>query len=236
MRNNTTTTVPKNTKRKMNHFARNILNATLVCLLATTANAEVLGPASGTEASGIDLEPPVIMHDPIVGSLKANQPLELQVRITDNHGVFSATLFYRDAGAKEYRSLAMRLSETDDNVFVIEIPGQDIHPPKLEYYIQATDVSGNTVLRGGRLFPLSANVEGGFVPLAPTVAGTTADDGSMDKGLKLKNDNKEKYMWAWIAGGALVGALYAASNKDGDTPPSKPGTLTVVIPNPQPTN
>jgi len=199
--------------------------------------AEPLGPTGGNENAGIDLEPPIISHDPISGSLKAHQALELQVRITDDHGVYSATIFYRNEGAKDFHSLAMRLSETDNDVYVIEIPAADINPPKLEYYIQATDVSGNTVLRGGRLFPLSATVESDFIPLAETTALAAENDSS--KGLKLKSESENKYLWAWIAGGALVGALIAANNKGDDgqpqPPPAKPsGTLVVSFPSPTP--
>jgi len=213
------------------------LMALVLAIYVAPLFAEQLGPTADNAGGTIDLEPPVIAHDPISGSLKANQPLVLQVRITDDHGVFSATLFYRNSGAKEFRSLAMRLSETDNDVYVIEIPGQDISPPKLEYYIQATDVSGNTVLRGGRLFPLSAAVESDFIPLAGTTAVAATTDDS--KGLKLNDQSKSKYTWAWIAGGALLGALVAINNgKDdgGGTPPTaKPnGALVITFPNPNP--
>jgi len=216
-----------------------ILTGLLIALIAMPVFAEeVLGPTGG--GSTIDLEPPVISHDPISGALKAQQALELQIRITDDHGVFSATLFYRNEGAKEFRSLAMRLSESQNDVYVIEIPAQDINPPKLEYYIQATDVSGNTVLRGGRLFPLSVAVESDFVPLAATTTAstisTTTEESS--KGLTLTNGSEKKYLWAWIAGGAVLGALIAASGKsDGDSPSTSPKTnssLEIVFPNPTP--
>jgi len=196
--------------------------------------ADGLGPAGNDGQSTIDLEPPVIAHDPISGPLKANQTLDIKVRITDDHGVFSATLFYRTVGAKEFRSLAMRLSENDNSVYEVEIPAADISPPKLEYYIQATDVSGNTVLRGGRLFPLSAAVESDFIPLAPTTAAAGEANDDNTKGLHLTNASSSRKTWLWIAGGALVGALVALSNKDsGDSPAATPkGSLTVNFPNP----
>lgn len=212
-------------------------------LLSPLHADENLGPsASSGGDSNIDLEPPVITHDPITSTLKAHQPLVMQVRITDDHGVFSATLFYRNAGAKEFRSLAMRISETDKDVFVIEIPAEDINPPKLEYYIQATDVSGNTVLRGGRLFPLSVAVESDFVPLAASTALAAAGSaGESNKGLTLNqqssSSSSSKKMWYWIAGGAIIGALVAANSSGGDdTPPAaKPPSGTIIIDYPVPT-
>ena len=68
-----------------------------------------------------------------------NQDLEITARITDDDGIVSTFLLYREAGKNNFTQAVMRLEET---VYVGTIPSEDISTRGLEYYLTATDNAG----------------------------------------------------------------------------------------------
>lgn len=145
-----------------------------------------------------DVSPPKIDHTPIGDTHEKGAPLTIHATISDNTGVKEVTLFYRSKGMTEYRPLTMHLSDQESNRFVATIQASEVTSSKVEYYIQATDTNGNTVLRAGRLFPLSVAIEQSGEQV---IVGDNQQEPDAEK---------SSYTWAWILGGIVVAGIVAA--------------------------
>lgn len=176
-----------------------------------------------------DLIAPEIFHEMKSGTLQAGSTITISAKVTDNVGVKSVNLFYRLKGSQQYqRSDMTRIGDSDQYQTTL---GQEvIAAPGIEYYIEASDLSGNTLQHGFPYSPLALSVS------TAAVAGLDANravvlnsnkqpsDASLDKQAKSKT-------WMWIAGGVAVAAIIAASSKSSD---DGGGTGTVVINGPSP--
>lgn len=175
-------------------------------------------------AADPDMVSPQIDHQTATEFIKGGTAIKIGATVMDNVGVKSVTLFYRTESLINYRTLAMG-PEGGENQFTATIPGDEVVGPRLEYYIQAVDVNGNTVTRGGRYFPLQMTL------ILPTPLKATAESN--------KNKEKKKYTWAWwVGGGLLLGAVALASggggNNGGGVDPAAGPTGTVSFTGPQP--
>ncbi|MCP4406929.1 MAG: hypothetical protein GY807_04060, partial [Gammaproteobacteria bacterium] len=94
-----------------------------------------------------DISVPKIEHEQLSGHQAVGELLELSVKVVDDSGVKKVTLFYRVIGAKQFKRLEM-IAIGGQGVYTTTIPPEDMLAPGLEYYIQAADTAGNTVLRG----------------------------------------------------------------------------------------
>lgn len=95
-----------------------------------------------THTIGVD-EPLWIVHQPIAEA-NSNTTVTLDAMIKHISGVADATVYWREAGATDYASLAM--NDQGDNQWTVDlqIPSGDID---IEYYIEATANSGKTLAR-----------------------------------------------------------------------------------------
>jgi len=87
----------------------------------------------------IDIVAPVITHTPIENS-EANQSIIISANITDNNYVTNAKLFYRKKGENNFISVNMT---ANGDTYNGEIPSSVVTTVGLEYYLTATDSSGN---------------------------------------------------------------------------------------------
>ncbi|MFA6542442.1 MAG: hypothetical protein WCT99_12660 [Bacteroidota bacterium] len=69
------------------------------------------------------------------------QPVMLSAKLEMTSDLERVTLYYRQFGETEYKSLEMQM--TRDSAFV-EIPGKDVSPPFIEVYLSAQTVNGTT--------------------------------------------------------------------------------------------
>jgi hypothetical protein len=176
-----------------------------------------------------DLVAPEVSHEVIPESLEAGSSVQIKATVTDNVGVRSVTLFYRTVGEEEYKRTSMnKIGETD--VYAVTLGKDELVAPGIEYYIQAMDLAGNSLLHGYSFSPLVVNV------IAPgeTVAGETIREEPKAEPKKKTNT------WLWIGLGALaLGAVAAAAGGgggDSGTAANNGGgdTGTIVISAPPP--
>ena len=199
-------------------------------LFSSIAHAEQLSlPAA-------DLTAPEVEHTPISESLSSGAMHRIQATVTDNVGVDGVSLFYRQVGETQYQRKAMLRENQDSDVFSITLGSKDLAAPGIEYYIQATDMAGNSVLYGYSFEPIKLSVHSD----ADTPADTT--DTAFSDALNGDGNEKKKGVskWVWIALGALaVGAVAAAASgggggdDGGGTSGGDSGTVTVSGPVPQ---
>jgi len=129
------------------------------------------------EILAVDREPPHIVHTP-PESAREGQAVEIQAQVTDDvSGVAQVLLRYRRRGRKTFTS--QRMTPIAPEKFRAFIPGKEVKPPAVEYYIMATDSAGNA----------PSEWQSG---LNPFVLQVTAQKG------------KKKWMWL-VTGAAVVG-------------------------------
>jgi len=91
-----------------------------------------------------DTSNPVIQHTPVSGKQEAGVPVTITAKVTDNVEVAEVSLHYRTAGQAGFKLVPM--AETSTKSFYSGIiPGPDVIPPGIEYYIKAMDSSNNSV-------------------------------------------------------------------------------------------
>jgi hypothetical protein len=202
----------------------------LVCQLLIFSN--ILWAGEQLSLPSPDITAPEVSHNPITDPIVSESDVTIQANVTDNVQVKSATLFYRIIGDKNYQQLNMkRVGGTDTYSARIE----KVPSPGIEYYIQAEDSAGNTLLHGYSFSPLvvkaqpsvePATVESLAVTESPAEAAVPAAPKKKPSGMK----------WVWIGLGALaVGAIAAAAGGGGggDSGTSTDqGTVVVSAPTP----
>jgi hypothetical protein len=214
-----------------NHYLRAFV-ALLLCV--GLIYTPILKAAQLSLPSG-DLVAPEVSHEVIPGTLEAGSSVQIKATVTDNVGVKSVTLFYRTKGEEEYKRVAMnRIGET--NEYAVTLGKKDLVEPGIEYYIQAMDLAGNSLLHGYSFSPLAVNV------VAPAAPKAEAPEAVAEEGQTIREEpqaeKKKSKTWLWIALGAVaVGVIAAAAGGgggDGDGDGDGGGTGTVVITAPTP--
>jgi hypothetical protein len=182
-----------------------------------------------------DLIAPEVSHEVIPGSLEAGSSVQIKATVTDNVGVKSVTLFYRTKGTNEYKRAAMnRIDDTDE--YATTLGKDDLVSPGIEYYIQAMDLAGNSVLQGYSFSPLSVSVVPPAAPKAKeaeSVAEKAPPSGETIREEPVTEKKKSK-TWLWIALGVLAVGVIAAAAGGGGSSDGGDTTGTVVISGPNP--
>jgi len=181
-----------------------------------------------------DLIAPSIDHTPIEKDIYAGQQIDIKAIVTDNVGVKDVILFYRDANTVEFKRLKMN-RDLDSFIYTAQLTAAN--SPGLEYYIQATDQGGNTVLFGYSFSPLT-------IAVTPAAMDSVAATDNIDTHaavaaatVEVDGENKKSGIskWVWIglgvvaAGAALSGG---GGGSDSTGPPAATGSLTISGPTP----
>ena len=202
-------------KRILRLFIVAIISNSLIFLpLVNTYAAEGLALPSG------DLIAPEIISPPITNKIPPGDTT-IHATVSDNVGVKSVTVFYRNIGATDFqRTEMMREIGTED--YSVTLPA--IMAPGIEYYIQATDQAGNTILHGHTFSPLTLAVSPDVLPQEGQDAMAVAPQDE-------KTEKKGVSKWVWIGLGVLaVGAIAASGG--GDTTVATTGTINITGPTP----
>jgi hypothetical protein len=191
-------------------------------LLALIFFLQITTPSAYAEALSLqaqDIEPPVINFD--VGKSRISEGIKtFSVEVTDNKGVANVTLYYKNANDIGFIPKAML--KTGTNTYTTELSVDPVISKKLEFYIRAEDVSGNSVFEGQKFSPYAYEV----VPKdEKTVSVTTAPEPE-EEGMSTLT---------LILIGVGVLALAGGSGGDGgggggDTTPTGTVTVTTAIP------
>jgi len=188
-----------------------------------------------------DLVSPWIEHTPFSKPVAFDEPLIIEVVVTDDVGVNDVTLFYRMKGDQVYRSLLM--AQLPENTYRATIPADQVVESSIEYYIRASDLAGNVVLRGINFSPLALEVE----LSAPARVSSAASDNTGNVGeasspssspvKRASTKKNKKWVWAALLVGAVAVAAVAGSgggggggDGGGSGAPQPTGTLIISAP------
>lgn len=178
----------------------------------------VLSPVLNAEELAFDFVPPEISHEAPIDPVHGIQPRIISATVIDSAGVRQVVLKYRTKGERHYLQLDMS-SGGSPSLFMATIPERDAIDPGVEYFIEATDVSGNTSSRGFSVAPL-------FLSIKPLPAGSEAP------AQQVSSNSGSSKKWLWIGLGALVVggiALSAGGDSGGNTNSVDTVPLTVVV-------
>jgi len=180
-----------------------------------------------------DLISPKIDHKLITGSIEAGAAYQLKVKVTDNVGVESVLLFYRIVGTEAYKRVQMTRVEGTDN-YTVTLAYEEAVEPGIEYYFQAKDYDGNSLLYGYSFSPL-------LLPIAKNSSKSTtelAQDETPGVQAPQKTHKKKINKWVWVGLGVLAAGVFAAVAGGDESTDSgsagKPETGTIVIDGPAP--
>jgi hypothetical protein len=190
---------------------KRILN-TGITLIACHAlvYAPLLRAAQLSLPSG-DLIAPVVTQDKYENTVRPGTDHEVEVKVTDNVDVNLVTMFYRTIGKGEYKRLTMQKVGASD-FYVVKINADEIVSPGIEYYVQAMDLAGNTVLHGHSFSPLSVKTTNGDTAVAASSTSTSLE--------AEESSSIWSNKWLWIGLGVVAVGLAASGGGGGDTPPS----------------
>jgi hypothetical protein len=190
----------------LNKFLR---KSTIIILCQSLVYAPFIRADQLSLPSG-DLIAPKITQDNYVDKVETGADHTVTVTVTDNVGVKQVTLYYRTIGTEEYKRRSMEKVGNSDN-YSTTISSAQITPPGMEYYIQAMDNAGNTLLHGYSFSPLSVKTSNGDTAVAAS-SGSTALEAE-----------ESSNTWLWVglgvAAAVLIGAA-AGGSSGGDTPPT----------------
>ncbi len=205
----------------------------LVSLLSSSLILLPVAQAAELALPSGDLVAPVIQHTPISEELPPGQAAEVTAKVTDNVGVEEVILYYRDIDNADFKRMKMK-RDLDSDSYTAKLPV--VTSPGLEYYIQATDLAGNTLLFGHSFSPLTITVAPAAVAdEAAAVAAVEVDTKPSEK-----EEKSGMSKWIWIGLGAVAVGALAASGGGGDDagggdpiqPASTTGTVTITGPVP----
>ena len=183
----------------------------------------IMPPALSAEHTGVPLadnQPPEILFD------AGNNEIESGIKtftatVTDNVGVATVTLFFKGETDMIFQPVIMKQSDTDPNLYTKELFFDHVIVNKVEIYIRADDVSGNSIFEGQKFSPLAFSV----IP---------ADEEGVIRSVTEppvpKEEDLSTLTWILIGIGAIV---LAGSIGGGSSDGSSGGTVTVtsVVPN-----
>ncbi len=209
-------------------------------LLAVLALAGATQAEPIAEPAAFDIDPPEIADIKTPQSREPLQETTINATVTDDVGLQSVALYYRPIGGAEFRNVEM--TRGGDDVYFATLPAEAVTAPGVEYFIEAKDTAGNTVLRGYEALPLLISV----APPAGLEAENTGNLGVTQSAPSKKNA-KLSY-WKWIVGAVIVAGIAAAAqggddgggaaNQDTGTSPDAGNVNTLIVgaPYPSPAN
>jgi len=176
-----------------------------------------------------DIVAPKVEHQPSNEAAVSGKAYSIIANVTDNNGVKSVLLFYRNIGSSEYNRLLMNSLGGDQ--YGITLDAEIVINPGLEYYIQAEDLAGNTLLHGYSFSPLIVKVIGSGLGEGLDGSDTTILAESDSPGQSGLSSGIFSNKWVWIGLGVLVAAASSGGGggDDASAAPSGDGTATATI-------
>ncbi|NOZ51540.1 MAG: hypothetical protein GXP08_00125 [Gammaproteobacteria bacterium] len=178
-----------------------------LCLILLLSKSLAFSPLLYAEQLSLpsgDLIAPEVSHTPDTTPVAAGSNKIIKATVKDNMSIKSVILFYRAKGDQHYKRLNMSRMDNATDQYLVEIV--DLARPGIEYYIQATDLAGNTLLHGYAFSPLTINV-------SPNT-NVTEKENELTKMTAIESNEKSN-KWLWIGLGVLAAGALAANSSGG---------------------
>lgn len=202
-----------------------------LCLFVTllhivVSTLVVVGPAHAQ--SSPDNEAPVLDLQ-VVETGTAGDSQVFSATVTDDTEILEVVLYYRTQGDETYSSVRMD-PIPNTSIYTVTIDTQTDESAVIEYYMNASDVSGNRVVRGFAFDPLTRDL---VAPSELALSGDTTAGPPEPVPARTGISTGKKILYIGL-GILAVGAIAAAaggggSSGGGDTMPGGGPEIPVVI-------
>ncbi len=192
-----------------------LLSLSLALMPVTASLAQVNDNAEDTEA-------PVLIHRQLEEGI-AGELQTFLARVSDDFAVGEVTLYYRQSAGGEFESLSMRPLIDSIGEYMIAVETEIDAYRGLQYYIEATDMAGNTTNRGFAYAPIVLTLA------APAVTTAEVEPGPQSDGFSVSPMTILLGVGALLALGALAGG--SGSEPSGTETPGTmtPDTVTLTV-------
>ncbi|MGI9296183.1 MAG: hypothetical protein ACR2PS_19540 [Pseudomonadales bacterium] len=180
------------------------LSATMALCLAVVQCLMFFPASAMAQDQGYDYEPPLIEPE-VVDLAEANYRQTFIASVVDDVELASVTLFYRFVGEVTYQRISMGQVSRSSS-YIAHIPTDPKLGLDVEFYIEASDTSGNRTLHG---YAFSPKLRVVIDPDSGVVAGAVVED-TEPSGM-----GKNRTAWYVVGGVILLGLL--AGLTDGDS-------------------
>jgi len=155
-------------------------NGVFAVVLIASMSGSSFATARDKVVSVPDIIPPKIKHDHTKAYVGKGSTAKVIATVTDNRGVSSVVVYYRQQGTTDFSSIKMMQIGTD--VFKADI--SHVQAPGLDYYIQAADIDNNIATIGSTHSPLVMRYDGLQKSLAEGSNGLLTDKIAAEKPTK----------------------------------------------------
>ncbi|MBX2838467.1 MAG: hypothetical protein KTR35_16535 [Gammaproteobacteria bacterium] len=194
--------------------------AGLMALCLTVAQCLLFYPTAVlSQAQEYDYEPPLIEPE-VVEEADADYRQTFIASVVDDVELGYVTLFYRFVGEVAYQRINM-VQVSRSSSYIAHIPTDPELGLDVEYYIEASDTSGNRTLHG---YAFSPKVRLVIDPENRVTASPVATEAGDDSG-------GNKTVWYVIGGAVLLGLIagLAGGSSDGGSDNCVDGTCDITI-------
>ena len=192
----------------------------VVCIVWFTVCQFLLGVAPAwaqatDEGFFADVEPPLIEHE-VGGEFDSDIEQTFVAVVVDDEQLNSVRLFYRFENQLTFNSAVMnRVSFS--STYIVRVPTDPASGLDIQYYIQASDLSGNRTVRGFAFSPLlrlinapAVEQDNALIAEQAPVSSTTAQS----TGNVPETSSRSRVVY-YILGALAVGAIAAAASGGG---------------------
>ena len=184
---------------------------------------QVISPAALAEQLSFqapDIESPSIKFD--VGDTKIFDGMKtFSAEVTDNVAVSKVTLYYKGVNDFAFIPKQMVQGDKQSDIYSVEIAVDSIISNKLEIYIKAEDVSGNSIFEGQKFLPLTYDIAPRDSKKVISIGTEPAEEEGM---------STLTMILIGVGVAALAGA--AGGGGGGGSDPAPSGTIIITAPTP----
>ena len=185
----------------------------------------IIPPVSAAEQLSLpapDVEPPIIIFDETETDTEIEAGIKtFTVAVTDNVGVANVTLYYKGATDFAFKARTMKQSTTAPHIYTTELSLDPVISDKLEIYIRADDVSGNSIFEGQNFSPLTFTI-------VPVDTGAEVIRAGTEPVEPEEDEEEGTSAWVWVLIGLGVAAL-AGGGGSSSSSSSSSGSGSVTI-------
>lgn len=186
---------------------------------------QVISPAALAEQLSFqapDIESPTIKFD--AGETQIfDGNKKFSAEVTDNVAVAEVTLYYKGVNDFAFIPKQMIRENKQSNIYSAEISVDSIISNKLEIYIKAEDVSGNSIFEGQKFLPLTYDIAPGSTKEEVLTVGTEPAE---EEGMSTMT-----MVLIGVGAAVLIGAAGGGGGGGGGDEPTT-GTITITAPTP----
>jgi hypothetical protein len=193
------------------------MNRTLSNTLVLSFLFQALTPIVHAEQLSLqapDIEPPLILFD--AGDSEITDGTKtFSAKVTDNRGVANVILYYKKAGDVAFQPKVMKKQGND--IYSTDLSVDSMISKRLEVYIRADDISGNSVFEGQK-----------FSPFAYAVVPATGAKGFTPGGRAAEDENDEEEMSTLTKVLLGLGVLVLVGGSGGGGGETSSGNITIT--------